>query len=1136
MKHFFNTIICIFFATIVYCQDTTVVQTFTWDSDTRRADFTFPDDPTKTYRKIFMRYHMRCHDAAVGNGAVGCREWDYSCNTFLTDPNQKDSLLATHPSHIIPGVTDGFFEYISYPLYDYYVDELYDIDLTPIEDIQLQVGAGEETMKGPQSGAVNRLQFIYHAEELLAAGMTAGNIHALDLDLLEVDGNARFFKLKMANTSDSTFTGSFLQSALSEVYYNHSSLSEGINTFNFYEAFEWDGASNLLIELSYTDAENTPSYSFKANATNLLSSVQSQTENHSMVCNGSSSFQIPTEKLASIKDAVSVSFWSKGDEANLPSNTYIFNAQDANNGRQVSSHLPWSNGQLYWDCAGERVNAQATESQYEGQWNHYAFVKDAITGEQTIYVNGEVFVTANDRNASIEPLTRFIVGNIWSFDRPYFGLVDEFAVWDVALSQENIQNLMAENINSENPNYTNLLSYYTFEEGEGTDLNDQSDQGNHTQMNAPAWHKMSGEEIFLNADKQALRPNVIFRQGTVEIQSTSITEMDSVLQKQYEIISYGLDGTDIVELNRMNVFSFGYSYVFDADGNKIDSTYHSAEGGVAVEDLEYYLKSDARYELLSLVTPYGNGLDLGPEGKVFMFDMTDFTPILKGEKTLSIEYGGEWQEELDIQFIYIEGMPERPVMDVQNVWPMRRAWFDELQSDRYFEPRVIQTTPNASFYELKSSITGHGQNGEFQPREHYINVNDGTQEFKFTVWKECAFNPIFPQGGTWIFDRAGWCPGMQTDIHRFDLTSYVNEDGSLPIDYGVNGGTLSEANYLASHQVVSYGAYTHNLDASLEDVIRPNNERVEFERLNPACNTPTITVRNSGASDITSLQIAYGVRGNEAEIFDWTGTIVPAESRVLEMPVFESAFWNIPDGEENMFDVNILAVNGEKDDYDQNDFISSPFDTVEVFEFEGTINLTISTNFEADDNSYTIKDAGGNVVMERDNMENSTKYNDLLNFASGCYSLDFVDTANDGLSFWFYPGNGTGFMRFSEDFNGIDLPIRTFESDNGAGIKYDFVIQNDLVPNDDFQFERLSTFPNPAQDDLFIELEGFKNDQYILQILDLQGRLIMQKQLEGIQTESSLHNVDVNSLEVGMYILRLDDGKKVWTTKLEIIR
>jgi len=101
-------------------QDTTVIQTFTFDSTSRKASFQFPNTPNVTYEKILMQYKMRCHDALVGNGNVGCYEWDLHCNTVLTDSNMIDSIRAFHPEYIISVNSGNTYEYSTSPSFRIY--------------------------------------------------------------------------------------------------------------------------------------------------------------------------------------------------------------------------------------------------------------------------------------------------------------------------------------------------------------------------------------------------------------------------------------------------------------------------------------------------------------------------------------------------------------------------------------------------------------------------------------------------------------------------------------------------------------------------------------------------------------------------------------------------------------------------------------------------------------------------------------------------------------------------------------------------------------------------------------------------------------------------------------------------------
>ncbi|MEY4595488.1 MAG: hypothetical protein RIQ47_1898, partial [Bacteroidota bacterium] len=78
--------------------DTTVVQTFRFDTTMRAGVFHFPDDTTKSYEKIIMRYGMRCKNGLIStttNRNLGCGEWDYNCYTFMIDSTKLDSIPVT---------------------------------------------------------------------------------------------------------------------------------------------------------------------------------------------------------------------------------------------------------------------------------------------------------------------------------------------------------------------------------------------------------------------------------------------------------------------------------------------------------------------------------------------------------------------------------------------------------------------------------------------------------------------------------------------------------------------------------------------------------------------------------------------------------------------------------------------------------------------------------------------------------------------------------------------------------------------------------------------------------------------------------------------------------------------------------
>ena len=74
--------------------------------------------------------------------------------------------------------------------------------------------------------------------------------------------------------------------------------------------------------------------------------------------------------------------------------------------------------------------------------------------------------------------------------------------------------------------------------------------------------------------------------------------------------------------------------------------------------------------------------------------------------------------------------------------------------------------PDPIMFEAVIDKTGLKANEICHVGDHPINDVQGSFD--------CGNNPIYPQGGTWPFDRAGWCPGTIVDYQKFELTHYLN--------------------------------------------------------------------------------------------------------------------------------------------------------------------------------------------------------------------------------------------------------------------------------------------------------------------------------------------------------------------------
>lgn len=109
-----------------------------------------------------------------------------------------------------------------------------------------------------------RVQILYKGTELMAQGFMAGNITSIAFNIHTKNSNRPFkdFAIKMGNSSVQNLyesgVGNIVQ-GLTEVYTaTAQSTTAGWNTYNLATPFQWDGESNIAVEICFdNEAENT---------------------------------------------------------------------------------------------------------------------------------------------------------------------------------------------------------------------------------------------------------------------------------------------------------------------------------------------------------------------------------------------------------------------------------------------------------------------------------------------------------------------------------------------------------------------------------------------------------------------------------------------------------------------------------------------------------------------------------------------------------------------------------------------------------------------------------------------------------------------------------------------------------------
>ena len=99
-----------------------------------------------------------------------------------------------------------------------------------------------------------KTQYIIKASELYKAGIGAGNINSLALEVTAV-GNSSLsnFNLSLGSTAQTAATTSFVGNLTSVYSSAAQTMTVGTNTYTFSTAFNWNGTSNLVVQICWNN-------------------------------------------------------------------------------------------------------------------------------------------------------------------------------------------------------------------------------------------------------------------------------------------------------------------------------------------------------------------------------------------------------------------------------------------------------------------------------------------------------------------------------------------------------------------------------------------------------------------------------------------------------------------------------------------------------------------------------------------------------------------------------------------------------------------------------------------------------------------------------------------------------------------
>jgi hypothetical protein len=304
--------------------------------------------------------------------------------------------------------------------------------------------------------------------------------------------------------------------------------------------------------------------------------------------------------------------------------------------------------------------------------------------------------------------------------------------------------------------------------------------------------------------------------------------------------------------------------------------------------------SQGIFELGRYITPFG--IACGP----WYIDVTDFKSILTGEITFEsfIQVWGPsgWMLDLDLEF----------VIDDEDKEYTRLSPIHATDYQVYGDPGIsydledvdLSVAQNTETSHIRMQVSGHGQGNtnnaaEFFRRMHQLRINNTTFA-THDLWKaDCATNTCANQSGTWLFSRAGWCPGQEVIPAIFNTTQQVAPGEAFIFDYqlqdytnflntGYNDSSHTEPHYRIHSYFIenSSTAYNSYRNLAVNEIAFTTSDQIRVE------------INNDGTVDLANYEVRLYVDGQLMDTQPVSTAIASGSNFVVNFDTTLSDFLN----------------------------------------------------------------------------------------------------------------------------------------------------------------------------------------------------------------------------------------------------
>ncbi len=552
------------------------------------------------------------------------------------------------------------------------------------------------------------------------------------------------------------------------------------------------------------------------------------------------------------------------------------------------------------------------------------------------------------------------------------------------------------------------------------------------------------------------------------------------------------------------------------------------------------------YELARTISPYGWYFDSTWSFSWYV-DVTDFGFVLHDSVEIEFYHSGYEANDdrgwlITLDFEITEGRPAMECIGIDTLWSGKFPYGDSSKPIEELLYPIEFSHDSADIARLRIHQTGHGMDdsancAEFCSKYRQVYFDDSLFNQR-QIWRKCTDNPLYPQAGTWIFNRANWCPGSVVfpDLYDFEITKSKKHTVNIDMEPYINPNKPS-ANYWIYSYLFYYKKPWATNDVSLEEIIVPSSKDV-YSRINPACANPEILIKNNGAETLKELVIKYGMLG-EFNILKWNGNLLPQQYKQVSLPTFLNTTQEL-----DTFFVSLQKPNNQDDEFRFDNKLQAEFVNPPTLPL--TIILSYKANKEPHHNEFALSKLGGGVEFnfnhgsritvseifherELGSLVADSIYRDTIYLESGCYQFNYVDTSGDGLALWFNPDGGYGYVRIL-DMN--EQLIKNFNSDFGSDLKFAFQVTDDNAEVEIVQDPILQIFPPRNKGQFEVDLFFNNKTDFRLEINSDSLGLVYEKNYQAVK--ELYFPIDISSQPDGTYNLNVITDDTTITRRVRI--